>query len=370
MTRERLVKGLLDQIDESATLDFKREINLSSQEKKKEFAKDVSAFANTNGGHIVFGKEDPREGGHVVGIERETFNHDQMQQIISRRCYPPVEFQPELIQLESKWFGLLTIQKSTLKPHEITDTREVWIRRGATTDKATAREIMQMWKEKERKYQLEKYELPENLKKYDLVNTIYSPIYSELASYYNQKRIKKWKTATYDKIRREKLILLSEDEDLYFDLDVFYERVRRWNMAVDQAPFRLANIINSLARDFFSVQLPPSTNYSAIKLDVKAESRHEFPYITEAILNREDPLDFWKDNHPFDRILEANILLEYMHTTIVKTMVIQRARFREFMEKLTRKVEKDELIRYIWKEFEELQGYIETGLLEQLRSRL
>jgi len=144
MTKEELLKELLGQTNEASTLDFKREINLSSLEKKREFAKDVSAFANTNGGHIVFGKEDPGEGGKVVGIERRAFNHDQMQSINSSRCYPPVEFQSELVQLGSKWFGLLTIPESSLKPHEIVGTREVWIRRGATTDKATVREIMHM----------------------------------------------------------------------------------------------------------------------------------------------------------------------------------------------------------------------------------
>lgn len=370
MKTEKLVENLLEQIDETATLDFKREISLSSSDDKKEFAKDISAFANTNGGHIVFGKEDLKDGGQITGIKPETFNHEQMQQIVSSRCYPPVGFQSELVQLKSKWFGLLIIPKSPLRPHEIVGTREVWIRRGSTTDKATTREIMRTWEEKQMKSQFEKPQLPENLKKYDLVNTIYSPIFGELASYYDQKRIKKWKIETYDKIRREKLILLSQDEDLYLNLDVFYQRVRRWNRAVDQAPFRLANIINGLARDFFDKLLPPSTNHSTIKLDIKAESRHELPYIEEAILNRKDPIDFWKENHPFDRILEANILLEYMHTTMVKTMVIQKTRFREFMDKLTKEVEKDELIQYIWKEFNELQGYIETFLFDELKSRM
>jgi len=110
--KEKLLEDLLKQTAETTTLDFKREIELSSDKDKNEFAKDVSAFANTRGGYMVFGKEDRREGGRIVGIRRETFNSEQMQQIISRKCYPPVRFEAELVQLDSKWFVLLKVSES------------------------------------------------------------------------------------------------------------------------------------------------------------------------------------------------------------------------------------------------------------------
>lgn len=158
---EKLLKDLLKQIAETTTLDFKRQIKLSSDNDKEEFAKDVSAFANTKGGHIVFGKEDPKEGGRIVGIRPETFNSEQMQQIIAKRCYPPVRFDAKPVQLDSKWFILLTVPESSLKPHEIVETRVVYVRRGNTTDRATTREITQMDEERKRRPDLEEVQLSE-----------------------------------------------------------------------------------------------------------------------------------------------------------------------------------------------------------------
>jgi hypothetical protein len=151
MEPEDLLKDLLKQKDETVTLDFKREITLSSDKDKNEFAKDVSAFANRNGGHRVFGKEDPEQGGRIVGIIPETFDGEQMQQIISGRCYPPVNFDAQLMRIGNKSFVLLTIPESAAKPHEIIATRDVWVRRGNTSDKATDRERMLMRRETERK---------------------------------------------------------------------------------------------------------------------------------------------------------------------------------------------------------------------------
>lgn len=152
---EKQLEALIKQIAETTRLDFKREIKLSSDNDKKEFAKDVSAFANTKGGHIVFGKEDPKEGGRILGIRVESFNSEQMQQVTSQKCYPPVRFEAELVPFDSKWFVLLTIPESSLKPHEIVGTRVVYVRRGNTTDRATTQEIMQMAEERKRRPDLE-----------------------------------------------------------------------------------------------------------------------------------------------------------------------------------------------------------------------
>jgi len=144
------LEDLLKQANESVMLDFKREIKLSSDGEKTEFAKDVSAFANTKGGNIVYGKDDPKRGGQIVGIDPDSFESEKMHQIVSKRCYPPVDFEAELISVESRWFALLSISESPLKPHEIVGTRDVWIRRGDITDKATTKEIMRMPEEAKR----------------------------------------------------------------------------------------------------------------------------------------------------------------------------------------------------------------------------
>ena len=148
MEKKNLLKGLLREAKETIKLDFKREITLSYNDREKiEFAKDVSAFANTNGGYIVFGKEDPKQGGKIVGIKKESFDSEQMHQIISNRCNPTISFTAELLRIGNKWFGLLTIPPSKAKPHEIIGTWEVWIRRGDTTARASERDREYMRKE-------------------------------------------------------------------------------------------------------------------------------------------------------------------------------------------------------------------------------
>jgi hypothetical protein len=144
MEKKSTLDKLLKQTGETLTLEFKRAITLSSDADKYEFAKDVSAFGNTKGGCILYGKEDMRQGGRIVGIDPNTFDADQMQQIITSRCYPPVEFTANIIKKRSKFFAIVQIPESSLKPHEIVSTREVWIRRGGTTDRATQTEREQL----------------------------------------------------------------------------------------------------------------------------------------------------------------------------------------------------------------------------------
>jgi len=137
---DKLLDELLRLADENDTVDFKREVRLSSDLEKEEFAKDVSAFANADGGYILFGREDKKEGGRAVGIKPETLDPDQMQQIVASRCYPPVKFSVQLARKGKKQFAIVVVPSSTLKPHEITRTREVWVRRGGITDRATQTE--------------------------------------------------------------------------------------------------------------------------------------------------------------------------------------------------------------------------------------
>ena len=145
-----MLENLLAYEDESDRVEFKREINLESEKEKLEFAKDVSSLANAFGGFILFGKEDKRQGGRILGINVQTYDAEKMQQIISQRCYPPPVFTSECIQKDDgKWFALLEIPNSNLKPIEIVQTRDVWIRRGKTTDKATQKEREKMATEKQ-----------------------------------------------------------------------------------------------------------------------------------------------------------------------------------------------------------------------------
>ena len=54
-----------DETMEDRQLDYKEELNLSNRDEKREFLKDVTAFANSSGGHLIYGMkegDDEKEG--------------------------------------------------------------------------------------------------------------------------------------------------------------------------------------------------------------------------------------------------------------------------------------------------------------------
>jgi predicted HTH transcriptional regulator len=84
------LKKLIDS-DEALKIDRKEMFEIKNDHQKKEFAKDVSAIANTPGprGFLLYGIVNDKR---VKGISRSDFKEEQMQQVISSRCDPPVRF--------------------------------------------------------------------------------------------------------------------------------------------------------------------------------------------------------------------------------------------------------------------------------------
>lgn len=64
------VKRLIDDaVPESLHIDYKQELHLDTQDQKKEFLRDVTAFANAEGGLLVYGvKEDRDSNGKTTGV--------------------------------------------------------------------------------------------------------------------------------------------------------------------------------------------------------------------------------------------------------------------------------------------------------------
>ncbi len=132
---------------EGTKLDFKAQLSLKTDSEKKEMAKDVAAIANSKGGrgYIVFGIEDGTK--RILGIEGKRYTEEQIQQIISQRCDPPVSVKLDVIPADDKQVAVLTIYKSNQKPHQIRQTGVFYIRRGSTTDIARREEIANMLQE-------------------------------------------------------------------------------------------------------------------------------------------------------------------------------------------------------------------------------
>lgn len=86
VTAEDIIYLKNNQIQESINLEYKKELPGNSDSDKKEFLADVSSFANTIGGTIIYGIEEEKdEHGRNRGIPKEivglgTVNFDQEKQ--------------------------------------------------------------------------------------------------------------------------------------------------------------------------------------------------------------------------------------------------------------------------------------------------
>lgn len=139
----------LIQSPESPKLDFKAELHLDFEMQKRELVKDVSAMANSKGGrgYIIYGIADKTR--EIIGID-PTLQHDteeRIQQILCNRVDPPVPVRFEMISIDGKFIGVLTIFKSGQQPHQVRQSGSFYIRRGSTTDIARRREVADMLQE-------------------------------------------------------------------------------------------------------------------------------------------------------------------------------------------------------------------------------
>lgn len=137
------IKALLKQ-HEGPKLDFKQQLDLSTESGKKELAKDVLAITNTQGGrgYILIGVQDKTK--TIIGINPEDYSEERIQQVLSLRCDPPVTVRAEQIRYEGKMLILITIFRSYNKPHQMLQTGAFYLRRGSTTDIARRDEIAGM----------------------------------------------------------------------------------------------------------------------------------------------------------------------------------------------------------------------------------
>ncbi len=106
--------------------------------------KDITAIANSKGGrgYLIFGVTDRTR--KAVGVSDKHPSEETVFQVISTRCDPPVAVRYEEVIYKGKKLIVLTIFKSSQRPHQILQTGTFYIRRGSTTDIARRYEIASM----------------------------------------------------------------------------------------------------------------------------------------------------------------------------------------------------------------------------------
>ena len=121
MLIEEILKG------ESEKIEFKENAKTNT------YIKTVVAFANGNGGKIVFGVKDNKE---IVGVENEFEVMDGIINVISDNCYPMIVPDISLHTLENKIVILVEIEGGKKKPYYLKSKgmqKGTYIRSGATT---------------------------------------------------------------------------------------------------------------------------------------------------------------------------------------------------------------------------------------------
>jgi predicted HTH transcriptional regulator len=94
---------------EGFEVEFKRKV--SSPEK---IARALVAFANSRGGHILFGVDDD---GSIVGVESEKSEVDLIVTAASQFCEPPIEPEIDIVAYDGKDVIVAYVGESTHKPH-------------------------------------------------------------------------------------------------------------------------------------------------------------------------------------------------------------------------------------------------------------
>lgn len=140
------LKSLLKK-EENVKLDFKLKVDVNTESGKKELAKDICAIANVRGGrgYLILGVEDKTK--KLIGVDPKELKEEQIQQIISSRCDPPIPITLDYCIIDRKTIGIITIYDGNQKPYQIRENGAFYIRRGSTTDIMRKEEIVTLLSE-------------------------------------------------------------------------------------------------------------------------------------------------------------------------------------------------------------------------------
>lgn len=123
ITEDDLNSLIENEVLESKTIEYKRELNINARDKKKEFLADVSSFANASGGDLIIGIEEengiPQE---LIGIDEELLDElkGNIEGLLRDGTEPRVNVDIKDIELtNSNRVLIIRIPKSWRSPHRV-----------------------------------------------------------------------------------------------------------------------------------------------------------------------------------------------------------------------------------------------------------
>jgi predicted HTH transcriptional regulator len=158
-------RELIDLIEEGENLfcEFKRKF--SSAEK---IAKEMTAFANTKGGYILFGIDDNKS---VYGVESEKAETELIKDAALNYCEPALDLNIEYMDLYGKEIVIAEIPESPNKPHRIQDYQKnfdiniaIVMIRVADKSIQASKEMIRIMRAQSSNMQLKKYAIGPNEK--------------------------------------------------------------------------------------------------------------------------------------------------------------------------------------------------------------
>lgn len=128
---------------ENQRVEFKRELN----KEKERFAMTAVAFANSEGGAILFGVDD---NANIVGVKEEKIE-ETITNILESHCDPPIEPEINRVMINGNSIVIVRINKGNKKPY-ILKQKGVYVRRGKTNRTPSKIELDEFYEVKRNPY--------------------------------------------------------------------------------------------------------------------------------------------------------------------------------------------------------------------------
>jgi hypothetical protein len=123
VTESDLIALIENQVREGRTIDYKRELPRGDDKSKKEFLADVSSFANTSGGDLIFGIEEvealPTE---IVGFQTSDLDMERqrLESIMASGLEPRIRYEiKDITCADNKRVLILRMDRSWSGPHRV-----------------------------------------------------------------------------------------------------------------------------------------------------------------------------------------------------------------------------------------------------------